>query len=337
MNITVTGAWGYSGGRIADRLLQGGHVVTSLTTHGPANQQSDPFGGQVAHRSPRSTGGATPAAGTGSPEWDRAAIRRALTEWETDVLVSNYWVRHDVAPRNHKGTWTRHERAVGNSRVLIRAANEAGVKRIVWTSITKADPGSDLPYFRGKGNVERTLHDPGFNRLECLILRPACFFGTGGPPGAPAGGILIENIGWACRRAPVMIIPQGECPVLPIHVDDFAELAVAMATGRDTGVRDACGPERYTLKLLVHHVGEAVGRSPSIWTAGPRVCRQAYRLVSLLTGETVVSNDELEGLSRGLLDADETLPAGTTRLSDWLRDPVVRSQLGRRLAREPAR
>ena len=339
LNVTVTGAWGYSGGRIVERLRERGHRVTSLTTHGPvdgtlADGRTDPWEGAVAWARPVPQGRA---------DWDSDHVRTLLERWETDVLVSTYWSRHAKRPVGHRGPWTGHTEALDNSLRLIAAAEGAGVRRLVWTSITNADGAVDLSYFSGKHRIEQRL--AGSPDCGWAVLRPACFFGYGGPgPEPDRPGILLENVAWGCRVAPIFPVPEGDCPMRPIHVDDYARLVVREVENPDVAsrsLRDACGPERYRLADLVTTVAEKLGvRSrPVALPAG--LCLLAYGLFSRVCGETILTPDELEGLRQNLLDsAEEPAPhaggeGGGTRLSEWVSRNSAR--LGRRMAREPAR
>jgi hypothetical protein len=69
------------------------------------------------------------------------------------VLYNTYWIRFD----RDKAT---HDRAVANTRALIRAAEIAGVQRFVHISITNPDRESPLPYFRGKALLEEEMRIP---------------------------------------------------------------------------------------------------------------------------------------------------------------------------------
>lgn len=367
MSVAVTGAWGYSGGRIARMLLERGHAVTSLTTHGPgvdgklAGGAPDPFGGAVASASPAA----------GGPEWDAERLTPILREWRTEVLVSTYWSRHRRRPLGHRGAWTGHDEALRNALALIEAARRAGVRRIVWTSITNADRGAGLSYFEGKRRIEERLES--LDDVESSVLRPACFYGWGGPGERPAQpGILVENVAWGCRRAPVFPIPEGPCRLRPIHVDDYARLVVReveTGAGADAGptpegereagperaasdaereavskcvVRDACGVDRYRFEDLVRAIADAVGARVRVVRLGSWLTRASFAVASRVTGETILTVDEIEGLKRNLLDSEEE-PAGgedgigseATRLSRWI--VAEGERLGRRLAREPRR
>src|SRR5512138_3082959 len=191
----VTGAFGYSGRHLAALLLARGARVRNLTGH-PG--RPDPFGGAVE---------VAPL-----PFDDPAALRRALDG--VAVLYNTYWVRFAHGDATHA-------RAVANSRALFRAAADAGVARIVHVSITNPSPDSRLPYFSGKAEVERTLAETG---IPHTILRPAVFFG--------GRDVLVNNVAWLLRRFPVFGIPRGAYGLRPIHVEDFARLAVDRGAGQ---------------------------------------------------------------------------------------------------------
>src|SRR5437016_1437743 len=110
-----------------------------------------------------------------------------------DTLINTYWVRFD------RRLFT-HDQAVANTKVMFNAAKEAGVRRIVHVSITKPDIDSDLPYFRGKAELEQALMDLS---LSYCILRPTVLFGK--------EDVLINNIAWALRHLPVFgVFGSGE-------------------------------------------------------------------------------------------------------------------------------
>src|SRR5665647_2541917 len=98
----VTGAFGYTGMYIAHRLLAKGHAVRTLTGH---PKRPDPFGGRV---------GISPLA------FDKP---RELVEslQGASVLYNTYWIRFA------RGEVT-FETAIGNTRILLRACEKAGVR-----------------------------------------------------------------------------------------------------------------------------------------------------------------------------------------------------------------
>ncbi|MCY4506649.1 MAG: NAD(P)H-binding protein, partial [Acidobacteria bacterium] len=133
----VTGAWSFSGRHIAGRLLANGWGVRSISNRSP-DPRADPYNGRV--RRIRYT-------------HDTGRLAAALTGCQ--VLVSNFWTRHDRPPVGHRGPWLSHLQAVDQSAVLIEAARQAGFERLVWTSITNPGRDPDPSYFTGKAVAEQ--------------------------------------------------------------------------------------------------------------------------------------------------------------------------------------
>jgi NADH dehydrogenase len=294
----VTGAYGYTGRYLARRLLEQGRSVSTLTAN---PSRPDLFGGRVdAHPFSFDDPG-----------------RLADTLRGSDTLYNTYWVRF---PHRDVG----YERAVENSRVLFAAAREAGVRRIVHLSVTKADEGSPLPYFRWKAVLERELRESG---TSFAIVRPTLVFGR--------EDILVNNIAWILRRLPVFVVPgSGRYRLQPVSVEDVARLCVEIGSREDDVVLDAAGPETYTFDEFVQVVRDAVESRARIVHA-PRGL--AYALGSLI-GRTVrdvlVTRDELEGLMTNLLVSDEP-PTAETSFRSWV--AAHGSELGRSYASELAR
>jgi uncharacterized protein YbjT (DUF2867 family) len=296
--IVVTGAFGYSGKYIARRLLEQGHAVHTLTD---SPERANPFGGRV----------------TASPfHFDRPEeLVPALAG--ARALINTYWVRFDHRDFNHS-------EAVANTLKLFRAAQEAGVARVVHVSITNPTLDSDLPYFSGKAELERALVESG---LSHAILRPTVLFG--------AEDILVNNVAWALRRFPLFgLFGDGSYRLQPIFVDDLAALAVEQAFASDNALVDAIGPETFSFRELVEAVGAAIGKRRRLVSIPPGLGYVAARVIGRFVGDVFLTREEITGLMRGLLCTDSP-PAGRTRLTDWLAEH--RETLGRRYASELAR
>jgi NADH dehydrogenase len=200
-----------------------------------------------------------------------------------------------------------YERAVENSRTLIRAARQAGVRRIVQVSIANPSAVSPLPYYCGKAEVEKAVVESG---MSYAILRPTVIFGN--------EDILINNIAWLVRKFPVFAIPgPGEYRLQPIFVEDFSELAVRAGLATECTVADAVGPEIYTFEELVRLVASAIGRRPRSVHLPPGLVYVACSLLSVPLRDVLLTREEIAGLMADLLVSREA-PAGRTRLSDWL-------------------
>jgi NADH dehydrogenase len=294
----VTGAFGYSGRYIAQRLLSAGRTVITLTN---STGRPDPFGGRVK---------ALPLT------FDRPEQLASSLSGAT-VLYNTYWVRFD-----HKQF--SHAEAVANTRILFTVAREAGVRRVVHLSITNPSEDSPLGYFRGKAKLERALRSTG---LTYAILRPTVLFGR--------EDILINNIAWMLRRFPVFgVFGDGKYRLQPIHVDDLAALAAACGARTDNVTIDAVGPETFTYRELVSTIGQIIGHPRPIVSIPPVVGYWVACALGAWKRDVVVTRDEIRGLMEGLLDVDAQ-PAGPTRLTEWARNHS--SHLGREYASELGR
>lgn len=278
----VTGAFGYTGKYIARLLLANGQDVLTLT--GRPERGLPEFAGRIR---------ALPFH-FDQPERLRDSLKGV------DVLYNTYWVRFNYGEQTY-------ERAVANTLTLIRAAREAGVRRIVHVSITNPSLESRLPYFHGKALLEQAVRESG---LEYTILRPTVIFG--------AEDILINNIAWLLRHFPIFAVPgSGEYRLQPIYVEDMAELAVHAGQARTNAVIDAVGPEIFTFNELLALVADSL-KSKALRVHLPAgFALQLSRLIGLLLGDVVLTQDEVAGLSAGLL-VSKNAPTGQTRLADWL-------------------
>ena len=298
MKIAVTGAFGYSGRYIAQRLLAGGHEVLTLTN---SVRRQNPFGDKVR---------ALPF------QFENPAV---LTESlrGVDALINTYWVRFD-----HRGF--SHAEAVANTKTLFQAAKAAGISRIVHVSITNPELKSDLPYFRGKAELESSLKQLG---ISYCILRPAVLFGK--------EDVLINNIAWSLRHFPVFgVFGRGAYKLQPIYVDDLAASAVAGVVGKENQVLNAIGPETFTYRGLAETVRKTLGLTRLIVSVPPILGYWACRMLGWFVGDVIITRDEIRGLMENRLFV-EAPPLGTTRLSEWITEH--RDTLGRRYTSELAR
>ena len=282
----VTGAFGYTGRYIARQLLSMGTPVKTLTRDA---DRPNPFGGQLS---------------VAPYDFDNPAKLRASLEG-VETLYNTYWIRFERRSLTF-------DRAVENSLTLIRAAEEAGVRRLVHISITNASKGSSLPYFRGKGIVEDAIRSSG---LSSAIIRPTVIFGN--------EDILINNIAWFLRRLPVFtIFGSGDYQLQPVFVEDVATMAI-----------DAVGPKIFGFEDMVRLIGDSIGARARLLHISPAAAALLGRVMGLLVRDVVLTRDEIKGLMAELLiTAPGNPPTGQTRLITWLEENA--DSLGVRYASE---
>lgn len=277
----VTGAFSYTGRGIARRLLAQERRVRTLTNH-PQRPGTEDIKVDVA-----------PLQFT-----DRAALVESLRG--ADVLYNTYWVRFKHGNLGFGD-------AIANTRTLIGAAVEAGVRKVVQISVSNPSIDSHLDYYAGKARTEEAVRSSG---LLWAIVRPTLVFG--------AGDILINNIAWLLRRMPVFIVPGlGAYRVQPVALEDVAEIATWAAEQSDNVTVDAAGPDIVTYAELVEGIAIAVGRRPRFVYLPPKLTLLAGDLVGAYMRDIILTRQELQGLMEELLVSNEK-PRGTRSIDNWL-------------------
>ena len=294
----VTGVYGYTGKYIARRLLSLGEPVITLTGH---PDRPNEFGTAVKAYPFRFD--------------DPQAMAESLAG--VRVLYNTYWVRFDRRD-------ITHERAVANTRALIRAAEIAGIERLVHISITNPDPQSPLPYFRGKALLEQAIQQARFSHA---IVRPTVVFGR--------EDILINNVAYLLRKMPVFLIPgSGDYRLQPVYVEDLARIAVEAAHATGNLTIDAVGPQVFSFDELVRLIARTVGSRAFLLHASPRLALTAARVLGAVFHDIVLTEDEVQGLMANLL-VSRAAPTGFTSLTSWLEQNAA--ALGVRYASELSR
>lgn len=277
----ITGANGYTGKYITRRLLAAGEKVKTLTGH---------------PNRPTSFGDSVPVLPFNFD--NEKALTKSLEGVKT--FYNTYWVRFSYGQ-------TTYDLAIENTKTLIRSAKNAGVQRFVHVSIANPDATSPLPYYRGKGILEKELIQSG---LSYAIIRPTVIFGD--------EDILINNIAWFLRKFPIFAVPgNGEYGIQPIFVEDMAELVVEAGRSKENRILDAVGPDAFTFNEIVRLIAEKVGSKSKVVHLPPSLAWQVSRVLGLFVGDVVLTQEEVKGLLDNLLVSKQS-PLGKTRLSAWL-------------------
>jgi NADH dehydrogenase len=129
----VTGAFSFTRSPNAARLLADGERVRTLS------RRPDPAHPLSARVEP------------GTLQFADADRLRADLAGAT-TLYNTYWIRF---PRGAV-TW---DHVLANTRALLRAAAEAGVRRVVHLSVTGAREDAPLAYYRHKAIAERAVRE----------------------------------------------------------------------------------------------------------------------------------------------------------------------------------
>jgi uncharacterized protein YbjT (DUF2867 family) len=277
----VTGAFSFTGGFIARRLLADGRRVRTLTNH-PRRAGAQEMDVDVV-----------PLQFT-----DRDALIESLRG--VDVLYNTYWIRFP-----HSGTGFGD--AIANTRRLMFAAAAAGVRKVVHISVSNPRWDDPLDYYAGKARAEAVVRESG---THWAVVRPTLIFGP--------GDILINNIAWLLRRVPVFFIPgHGTYRLQPVAGEDVAEIAVLAAAAAENVTVDAAGPDTITYADLVDSIAIAIQHKRRTFFTSPSLTLMAGSVLGRFLKDVILTPQELSGLMDERLVSSEP-PRGQRRIEDWL-------------------
>jgi nucleoside-diphosphate-sugar epimerase len=216
----LTGATGYVGGRIKAALLAAGWQVTEL--------------------------GRSAGAGSG--------IRFRLGEdIASDSLRGHSALVHCAYDFNPLGWAAIHDVNVRGSELLLRAARDAGVERMVLISTISAFKGCPSLYGRAKLETERIAQS-----LGAWVIRPGLVYGG-------TGGGMFAKLVEAVKRVPVIPLPgRGEQFQFLVHEADLAQAVLACIRGAAPAaaaeaVTVAHG-QRWSFRSLLLEIAHTLGR-----------------------------------------------------------------------------
>ncbi|HZG83790.1 NAD(P)H-binding protein [Paenibacillus sp.] len=237
MRIFVTGASGYVGTAIVERLLGDGHELVCLV------RNSNRLRGAAAG-SPRVR---TVEGDLLEPASYRSALR------EVDAVIHLVGI---IRERPAAGVTFERLHELG-TRLLVDACTEAGFagdgrqRRFIHMSALGARPGASTAYFRSKWAAEQVLRESG---LTHVIFRPSVIFG----PGDEFVNMLAGLV-----RAPVTpVLGDGRYRMQPVSLRTVADVFAKAAAGAGpaNAAFDVGGPEQLAYNEMLRDIGAALGR-----------------------------------------------------------------------------
>lgn len=265
MIIGITGATGFVGRHILNRLVERGHRPRALVRR-PDRTPFNPADVDVV---------------TGSLA-DALALRTLVAG--ADVVI------HLVGIIVERGTATFEAIHVGGTGAVIAAARAAGVRRLVHMSALGArDEAGATAYHRTKARAERLVAASG---IDHVIFRPSMISGPGNVP--------IATLARIHRFAPVVpIFGTGNFPLQPIWIGDVADAYAFAAEGRGGGVHELGGPAVMTYKEFVQAIGRASGHPRPAIHVPLSLVRLGARLLTPLGAAAPITGDQLQMLVEG--------------------------------------
>lgn len=251
MTVLVTGATGFVGSAIARRLLRDGRSVRVIARSNSDRRNLDGLDLTVVD------------ADLNDPVSLRQAVAgcRSVYHAAADYRL---WVRDPES---------MYRTNVDGTVALMRAAADAGVERVVYTSSVATlgipkdgSPGdedtpvslNDMvgPYKRSKylaeEAVRRLVHEEG---LPAVVVNPSAPVGPHDIKPTPTGRLIADA---AAGRIPAFV----DTGLNIVHVDDVADGHVLAHDRGRLGERYVLGCQDMTLREILATVARAVGRSP---------------------------------------------------------------------------
>ena len=232
MRIAITGGAGFVGRTLARSLVRDGHEVVLITR---GVDQRDPTARELP-------GAILAPIGLDDP----TALARAF-----DGCAG---VAHCAGINREVGAQTYRRVHVEGTRHVVRAAREAGVRRIALLSFLRARPDCGSGYHESKWAAEEIVRQSG---LDYTVFKAGVIYGR--------GDHMLDHLSHAFHTFPVFgFVGFRAQRVRPAAVEDVSNLLRASlvdgALARQTVA--VTGPEEMTLPEAVRRVARAVGRRP---------------------------------------------------------------------------
>jgi NADH dehydrogenase len=203
----------------------------------------------------------------------------------------------------------------GSCAALARAADSAGLRRIVYPSIVGSQPEAANPCLASKGRAERILLAA---KTPALVLRLPMVLGE--------GDLAARTLAGEARSRLVALVRGGASLEQPVYAGDVA-LAIERGLelpGLDDVCLDLAGPESLPHRELVARAARLLGRRPPRVLPIPRAAaRVAVALAERCLADPPVTRPMLDVLDRDdRIDADPAwrrLEISPTPLDEMLR------------------
>ena len=229
MRIFVTGATGFVGHHVIQRLLLNGHTVRCLV------RKPTPSLARLAQVE-TVQGDVTTATG----------LKQAVSG--CDAVIHLVGIIRAFPQRGI----TFEKLHIEATRNIITAAEEAGIDRYLHMSANGASPDCPEAYGATKWRAEELVQQ---SQLKWTLFRPSLILG----PDGEFARMLIQQL----RFLPAIpVIGDGHYQLSPVNVDDVAlgfvnALSSPQAIGK---TYHCCGPDTCSYNELVDLIGQAMGR-----------------------------------------------------------------------------
>lgn len=271
MKVLVCGASGCIGGAVSRLLRERGHQVVEGGRSMPTDAGHLPVDYTAGH--------------------DAAHWAARLAGQGIEAVVNAVGVLLPSGRNTYEAVHARGPSA------LFEGAAQAGVRRIVQVSALGVGHGADAlrtRYATSKLQADDALRALGATRgVDWAIVRPSLVYG---PRSQSAGLFRLMT------RLPVIGLPGGgQQAVQPIHVDDVAEVIVAMLAHAQPIAREVelAGPRPMRYRDMLAAFRRAQGLPPALWLSVPMPAMKLTAWLAQALPQQALSPDTLTMLEHG--------------------------------------
>jgi uncharacterized protein YbjT (DUF2867 family) len=231
--ILITGAGGFVGGHLIERLRKEGIAVRALVRTLSKAQKLRDLGAEIAE----------------GDIGDPASLDGAMQGCDSVIHLVGII-------QEGRGFTFRSVHVEGTAKVLA-AAKKGGAKRFLYQSALGTREHAQSEYHRTKWEAEQLVKASG---IPWIILRPSLIYGPGDQ--------FTLRLADAIRLSPVLpVIGPGTFRVQPVFIDDMTA-CLAKAVAEDAFLNrtlSVCGPEQLSYEEVTRAVADALGiRRPTV-------------------------------------------------------------------------
>ena len=280
MKIAITGATGFIGGHLARRLLADGHHVVLLTRGASRRSASSNMNANFVT----------------SDLSDPTVLADAFSGCDA--------VAHCAGINREIGKQTYQKVHVEATRNVVKAAQQAGVRKILLMSFLRARPNCGSAYHESKWAAEEIVRNSG---LDYTIIRAGVVYGL--------GDHMLDHLSHAVHTFPLFaMVGLKEKSIRPLAIDDLIEVLHAALVEDRLGCNTVAvtGPEELHLSEAVRRVARIAGET--IWMVRIPVWSHYIlaRFWELTMKVPLVARAQVRILSEGVVEpalACDPLPA----------------------------
>lgn len=268
MRILITGASGFIGGHIVQRLLGSSHQIVACV--------------RQAHKARRRW-----------PEIEAISVNFLIDDDPNDWLprlVGVDMVINCVGIIREQGDQTFSALHTKTPIALFQACEQSGIKRVIQISALGADETAFSEYHLTKKVADDALI--ALN-LEWAILMPSIVYGTGAKSMATFKAMANLPL--------VPLVDRGNQPIQPIHISDLVDAieTIIESTQPQRIRRVMVGPYVITMKTLYSKIRQWFGYKPATFISLPYALVLTIARYGGFLGQASITPETVQMLHRG--------------------------------------